>query len=842
MTDTSLRAVNRAGRAGSPGLVLFLALCLVAAAISYSLLPQDDAGRLTLALLALLAVVGLMALFFFAVGFLQFTSQAGSNDLTKMVSDTSPEGLLLSEDGGRILYANECYMAMSGARDGAALRGVERLFAGSPDVSEAVYRLAQASRDHKRGTEEMRLSPALLGDTPVGWYRVRVRPLTFQGKPVSLWSVADVTRERERHENVFQELRHAIDYLDHAPAGFFSAEPDGRISYMNATLTAWLDYDLAQVGSGGLYVTDLIAADGASMLTAMAGAPAEVKTEQFDIDLKRRNGQRLPVRILHRVAFSQDGVPGSSRTLVINRAPGEAPGEDLRAVEVRFARLFHSTPMAIASVDPRGMVTRSNAAFAKLFGDRLRGSDPQRTVYSGVIERDRAALQAAVAAAVVGKSDVVPVDASLEGAGNHAARFFVSAEDERDGSTAASIFVLDTTEQRTLQESFAQAQKMQAIGQLAGGVAHDFNNVLTAIIGYSDLLLANHRPTDPSFQDIMQIKQNANRAAGLVRQLLAFSRRQTLRPEVIQFGEVLAELQSMMRRLVGEKIDIDVKHGRDLWLVKADLNQLEQVIVNLVVNARDAMPDGGRVTVRTRNLGTAEAATFSEVASMPSVEFVMVEIEDNGQGIPPDVLPKIFEPFFTTKEVGKGTGLGLSTVYGIVKQTGGFIFCDSTVGIGTTFRILLPRFKPEEKPVVEEADKKEAAKPVGADLTGRGIILLVEDEEAVRAFGARALTSRGYTVLEAGSGVEALQVVEDSDTPPDIIVSDVVMPEMDGPTMLGELRKRGITAKMIFVSGYAEDAFEKNLPEGQEFAFLPKPFSLKQLVEKVKESMGPGAA
>ncbi|MDX7949681.1 ATP-binding protein [Lichenihabitans sp. Uapishka_5] len=840
MTDTSLRAVNRGGRTGSPGLVLFLALCLVAAAVSYSLLPQDDAGRLTLALLALLAIVGLMALFFFAVGFLQVSSQAGSNDLTKTVADTSPEGLLISEDGGRILYANESYMAMSGTRDGVGLRGVERLFAGSPDVSEAVYRLAQAARDHKRGTEEMRLSPALVGEAAVGWYRVRVRPIGYQGRDASLWTVADVTRERERHENVFQELRHAIDYLDHAPAGFFSAEPDGRISYMNATLTAWLDYDLAQVGSGGLYVTDLIAADGAAMLTAIAGAPAEVKTEQFDIDLKRRNGQRLPVRILHRVAFSQDGIPGSSRTLVINQAPGETPSEDLRAIEVRFARLFNSTPMAMASVDAAGTVTRSNAAFAKLFGDRLRGGEAGRAIYAGLIDRDRAALQAAVAAAVTGKSDVAPVDASLDGPGNRAARFYVSAEDEREGGRTASIFALDTTEQRTLQESFAQAQKMQAIGQLAGGVAHDFNNVLTAIIGYSDLLLANHRPTDPSFQDIMQIKQNANRAAGLVRQLLAFSRRQTLRPEVIQFGEVLAELQNMMRRLVGEKIDIDVKHGRDLWLVKADVNQLEQVIVNLVVNARDAMLEGGRVTVRTRNVAAAEAAGFiTEVASATAVDCVMVEIEDNGQGIPPDVLPKIFEPFFTTKEVGKGTGLGLSTVYGIVKQTGGFIFCDSTVGIGTTFRILLPRFKPADKPAVEEVDPKAVAKPVGADLTGRGTILLVEDEEAVRAFGARALTSRGYTVLEAGSGVEALQVVEDSDTLPDIIVSDVVMPEMDGPTMLGELRKRGIKAKMIFVSGYAEDAFEKNLPEGQEFTFLPKPFSLKQLVETVKEAMEP---
>jgi two-component system, cell cycle sensor histidine kinase and response regulator CckA len=373
---------------------------------------------------------------------------------------------------------------------------------------------------------------------------------------------------------------------------------------------------------------------------------------------------------------------------------------------------------------------------------------------------------------------------------------------------------------------------MQAIGQLAGGIAHDFNNVLTAIIGYSDLLLANHRPTDPSFQDIMQIKQNANRAAGLVRQLLAFSRRQTLRPQTLQLSDVLSELQMLLRRLVGETIDLDIRHGRDLWLVKADLNQFEQVIVNLIVNARDAMPEGGRIYLRTRNVAPADCAAFQEKSLIPA-EYVLIEVQDNGHGIPADVRDKIFEPFFTTKEVGKGTGLGLSMVYGIVKQEHGYVFCDSEPGSGATFRIFLPRHFPS---VADEAPKKEVVKPA-ADLTGRGAILLVEDEEAVRAFASRALASRGYTILEADSGVEALKVVENAGGAIDLIVSDVIMPEMDGPTMLTELRKRGLTAKIIFVSGYADDAFAKNLPEGEEFLFLPKPFTLKQLIEAVKGAM-----
>ena len=522
-----------------------------------------------------------------------------------------------------------------------------------------------------------------------------------------------------------------------------------------------------------------------------------------------------------------------SLTAAASRAMGEAPAEDPaddpRAAEARFARVFNATPMAIAILDAGGRIARSNAAFARLMPEALKRSDDDaaRSIYSGLLERDRNALRAALTAAA-SQTDVAPLDVALAGDGDRSARLFISASGEAD-ETRATIYALDTTEQRTLQDNFAQSQKMQAIGQLAGGVAHDFNNVLTAIIGYSDLLLANHRPTDPSFRDIMQIKQNANRAAGLVRQLLAFSRRQTLRPQVLQLGDVLSDLQMMMRRLVGEKINLELRHGRDLWLVKADLNQFEQVVVNLIVNARDAMPGGGEIILRTRNVTPAECSDFDDNA-LPPADYVAIEVEDFGHGIAPEVKDKIFEPFFTTKEVGKGTGLGLAMVYGIVKQTGGYVICSSAVGSGTTFTVLLPRH------VAGAGDAPPSCAPAkaAADLTGQGTILLVEDEEAVRAFAARALASRGYSVLQAASGLEALEIVAQNHAKIDLVVSDVVMPEMDGPTMFGELRKRGVTAKVIFVSGYAEEAFAKNLPEGEDFAFLPKPFSLKQLIEAVK--------
>jgi two-component system cell cycle sensor histidine kinase/response regulator CckA len=391
---------------------------------------------------------------------------------------------------------------------------------------------------------------------------------------------------------------------------------------------------------------------------------------------------------------------------------------------------------------------------------------------------------------------------------------------------------------------------MELVGQLAGGIAHDFNNVLSAIMMATDFLLSAHRPTDPSFQDIMQIKQNANRAASLVRQLLAFSRKQTLRPQVLDVGEVLSDLTMLLRRLIGEKVALGVVHGRDLWPVKIDISQFEQVVVNLAVNARDAMPNGGRLQLRTANVTAPESERFN-AKGMPAADYVLVEITDTGTGIPAKIVDKIFEPFFSTKEVGKGTGLGLATVYGIIKQTGGFVYVESVEEKGATFRIFLPRHIATAQELAAERSEAEATalarlpaagesgkRAASADLTGEGTILLVEDEEGLRQLNARGLTSRGYTVLEAGNGVEAIEVLEKSDGKVDLVVSDVVMPEMDGPTLLRELRSRNPAMKIIFVSGYAEDAFQKHLPsDGSQFAFLAKPFTLKQLVNAVKETL-----
>ena len=550
------------------------------------------------------------------------------------------------------------------------------------------------------------------------------------------------------------------------------------------------------------------------------------------------------MQLHHRIAFGQDGKPGASRTLVLNRSGGEAAGEGQRA-EVRFARFFNATPLAIATLDRQRRILRSNAAFLRLFGAPSRtGASGPPAVLDYVAATDRPRLDEAAGAALAGRAETAPLDVALaEGA--RQARLWLSQVEDAEGeddSERIVLYGLDTTEQRQLEQQFAQAQKMQAVGQLAGGVAHDFNNVLQAIIGYSDLLIAAHRPADPSFQDIMQIKQNANRAAALVRQLLAFSRRQTLRPEVVKLGDTLSDLSLLLKRLLGERVQLELRQGRDLWPVKADVNQLEQVVINLAVNARDAMPDGGTVTIATANVDAQEAKAL-DLAGLPAADYVRISVADTGTGIPPDLLDKIFEPFFTTKELGKGTGLGLSTVFGIVKQSGGYIYVDSTPGIGTAFSIYLPRHVPEAEPLPEappsDAGGKAApAKPRAPDLTGQGTILLVEDEDAVRAVNSRALAARGYTVLEAVSGLDAIRVIDERGEPVDLVVSDVMMPEMDGPTLLGELRRRDPNVKFVFVSGYAEDAFDRHLPEGERPDFLPKPFTLKQLVETVKAAIG----
>jgi two-component system cell cycle sensor histidine kinase/response regulator CckA len=382
---------------------------------------------------------------------------------------------------------------------------------------------------------------------------------------------------------------------------------------------------------------------------------------------------------------------------------------------------------------------------------------------------------------------------------------------------------------------------MQAVGQLAGGVAHDFNNLLTAIQLQLSGLLERHPVGDPSYEGLNEIRQTAIRAADLVRKLLAFSRKSTVRRERLDLGELVGEFAVLLRRLLREDVRLETDYGRDLPVVLADKSQLETAVMNLAVNARDAMrgvvePGAGVVTIRTARL-TADEARLLGWSAAPTSAVALIEVADSGPGVPPELLDKIFEPFFTTKAVNEGTGMGLATVYGIVEQAGGHINVSNAAGGGAVFRIFLPEAAAAELaavPVVEKVAKAPR------DLSGAGRILFVEDEAAVRGIAARLLRQRGYEVIEAEDGEQALELAEQHAGTIDMMISDVIMPGLDGPALLKKARQYLGDAPVLFISGYAESDFSDLLQDEVGVSFLPKPLDIKTLAERVKQELHAG--
>lgn len=503
-------------------------------------------------------------------------------------------------------------------------------------------------------------------------------------------------------------------------------------------------------------------------------------------------------------------------------------GVEGNAAVPHLEALLGNLPLGLAMADRDGRLLFANPAFMRAAGRE--GEAPPVYPTDLVVQEDKGAMSDAIRRFAQGPA----------AAGDLALRLRTQPEDPVTlslagvrglGEAAVLLGLTDSSEESRLKRQVAQATKMQAVGQLAGGVAHDFNNVLTAILGTCDLMLLRHTPGDSDYDDIQQIRANSNRAASLTRQLLAFSRQQTLRPEVLQLPDVVQDVSTLLKRLIGEKVKLSVTHDRDLGAVRADPSQLEQVIVNLVVNARDAVLSkgeigGGRITLATRRISAADVRSMRS-AIMPQVDYTALVVEDTGTGIAPDYLGKIFEPFFTTKEQGKGTGLGLSTVYGIVKQSGGFIFAESEVGKGTRFSVYLPvhHASPEEL-----AAKPARAEPA-AQWAGGGRVLLVEDEDMVRAVAERALTRAGYTVTAAADGDEGLAYVEQG-AAFDLVLSDVVMPGTDGPAMVRAIRARHPDLPVLFMSGYAEEQLRKEI-DLANVHFLPKPFTVQQVTDKV---------
>lgn len=630
---------------------------------------------------------------------------------------------------------------------------------------------------------------------------------TYSQAPFDKNSFIIIVKDVTPHFDAYHHLKHNYQqlekFLDEAPFGIFYTSGQGKILGANTTFCEWLDIPQAQlIGRKiGEFIKESDGYKGIARVINKSGSSFRAILFKPNMDPQTKFTPSIICKFEAATAFVHEDILHDSDVLYQDAA--------IPAITLNYT----------------GIITSCNAAFSAILGDTSVKGEFSQLINASQREEVVKKLEKAFDQ----RTPITPFEIRLDGdklqATVYASRPYLKGHHQE-----ILIQFIDISEQKRLEDQFIQSQKMQAVGQLAGGIAHDFNNLLTAMIGYSDLLLQRYLPNDPSYTDVMQIKQNANRAANLVRQLLAFSRRQTLQPKVVNITDHLVEISTLLRRLIGAGIELKMSHARDLWPVKVDVGQFEQVIINLAVNARDAMKGGGVLTILTSNLQLLKQQRHGHDL-IPKGEYITIEVIDTGNGIDPENLPYIFEPFFSTKEVGEGTGLGLSTVYGIVKQTGGFVLVDSKVNVGTTFKIFLPRHIG-----TIENDSIKIDQPV-SDLTGRGKILLVEDEDAVRMFSARALREKGYDVIEAASGDAALQLVKEGQEF-DLLVTDVVMPKMDGPTLCKKIRDIYPEAKTIFISGYTEDTFRKNLDSDANIHFLPKPFTLKDLALKVKEVLG----
>ena len=717
--------------------------------------------------------------------------------LARAIAQTAADAIAITDRAGRLVCANDRYEALFGG------------FPAPPDLplgEGGAAALATAGRAAWRD-----------GRAPSGPLRLDRQTIT-----------AEVTRAGEQQDMLIWRFEPAadatrVDRLTDALAGDLGNRlgeagimaaliaPDGRVLSANPVLS---HRALGQPGG------TIEGQDFARFLITDSRGLVRFEREGLDGNPLR------PVQ----VPFAENESEGGP-ILIALLDEEDAPVADGPTAANHISTLVSLMPVGIALVDREGRFVQMNEVFT-----RAAGIDPAvPPLYPGdlVVREDKAAVADAVRRFANGAA--APSDMAVRLRDHPEEPVVLTIAGARGMGAAAVVLSLkDNSEESRLKRQVAQATKMQAVGQLAGGVAHDFNNILTAILGHCDLMLMRHSPGDSDYDDIQQIRSNSNRAAGLTRQLLAFSRQQTLRPQVLQLPDVVSEVSNLLKRLLGETVTLNVSHGRDLGPVRADPGQLEQVVVNLAVNARDAMQaknphGGGTLTIRTRSVGPAEVRERGSDI-MPPADYTALEISDTGTGIPQEVLPKIFEPFFTTKEVGKGTGLGLSTVYGIVKQSGGYIFADSKPGQGATFTIYLPVHAAGAVAV-----PRAPVRTRQAEMWGTGTVLLVEDEAMVRAVAERALSRQGYTVLSAENGEAALELLETCQAP-DLLISDVVMPQMDGPTMARHVRERYPHLPILFMSGYAEEQLRKSI-DLDNVAFLPKPFSVQQLGEAARDAL-----
>lgn len=785
---------------GTAWLAVFLGLCS-------ALLIGWGTGLWQVALLYGALIFAAMGIAYaWSLGVRKQGGGAATRVLLRAALDARSDAIAVTDVSGALICANEAY----GSRCGGYPAPYDLQGLGPEDRAPLIALAQEAVRE---GIAQAKITRIANGEAV--HLTVVCKPAGDPGDHL-IWQVRPKIYDRLVAETVRAVRDHVGQWFGANEVGLVVTDSEGQILSANPLIEQWCGKEI-------------------SMLMGCNFGDLLVLSDEGVVQIVMPDHALMAVRMVEMPLQTSEQDKATGYMFLVLKAAMRTVDPSLPSGSADFLGILDRMPIGLAVLDEMGRINHLNPAFKEVAS--IEGEGLPLYPSDLVLEEDAAMVADLIRRAAAGKLRSQDIQARLKVRPDDTVRFTVVSVHLADWR-GVLLTVWDDTEQRKLLQQITQATKMQAVGQLAGGVAHDFNNILTAIIGYCDLMLLRHAPGDADFGDLNQIRQNANRAANLVRQLLAFSRQQTLRPQVVQVSDVLAELSNLLNRLVGETITVKMVHGRNIGPVRVDPGQLEQVIVNLVVNARDAMPGGGDLAIKTAHVSTDESKTLG-YEIMPAADYVAISVSDSGCGIPQEHLGKIFEPFFTTKEVGKGTGLGLSTVYGIVKQTGGFIFADSIVGKGTTFTIYLPVHQAAPATPSEKTDVAGKTSEPVPDLWGRGTVLLVEDEATVRAVAKRALERKGYEVLSATNGEEALEILETCDQTIDLLISDVVMPMMDGPTLVGHARKLYPELRIIFISGYAEEQLRKSI-DVHDVSFLPKPFSVQQLAEAVREALASG--
>ena len=804
-----------------------LALLALIGALVFVWVGRDSLTYEGYIILAGIAIVSLLALITLVV----MARTRGGSELRQTTLDTVYSSAFYNNfvpslvlDDGKPVHANRAYLDLAETLGAASVGDtppvIDRLFTSAGnEAAAAIFRLHHLASGMETAEETIDL---VTPQSELMRYKLQVSRI---GRQKTLWQVIEAPMDKSVGHDVLTE----------APVGLFTVTKDGRVLATNDVLLRWL---------GGAHT---------SAPTTMAGfiedpgalldSPAESgRTVRTDTRLITRKGVVTPTVMVANWHTLNSGDIVASVALYGHSTLARGDAAQSAAASSDFAaQSYSAAPVAVLKLEGtqigQASIVSANPAFAKMSG---RG-DTVGQDFAAIFTDDPAEHRFLERATEQTTPDI-PFDATLQ---NDSTGLAVSVYIVHDAQnpTESYAYLVNVSARKSLEDQLVQSQKMQAIGQLAAGVAHDFNNLLTAIRLNTDELLQRHPVGDPSYPELQNINTTGARAAALVKKLLTFSRKATRRMERLDVTDTLSDMVVTLRQTLGERAQLKMIHARGLPPVMADKSQVDTVLMNLCVNARDAMEDqgGGMITIRSALLPRS-AVDDSQLAealnAITGDDFVVVSVEDTGTGMPEEVKSKIFEPFFTTKEQGKGTGLGLATVYGIVQQSGGHLTVESEVGKGTSFKIYLPAAGPasEAELAAEEKAKSPARKP--ADLAGQGNILFVEDEASVRGIAAKALRKKGYRVIEAEDGEEALEILEETKVPFDLMISDVVMPGMDGPTLLRAGRELLGDARIVFISGYAEEEFSDLLSEEPDVTFLPKPFTFAELAEKVKSEIG----